>query len=261
MRLKITIFFIICKKIKKMDSFTITIIIISLSGFIGAFIKGKKKDRCLKGLNKSNIHIIKLKKDEKDIIGRLNIEANCMEIKLNDNNEKENLILYKNEYTSINKIIRYTKMLNDKEIKKRTIEYNKIISPSFFRKMKRTVIIFFNITKDAVFELSETMLSKTKLSSLNQTEFVESIKNHTSQSATISSYQPIWERYIGKKIILEQTINNIKMEYSGILKEYSGNYILLYDVSFGNETQLQNSDIIFPRNNSVIRNLLRQDTI
>ena len=244
-----------------MDSFTITIIIISISGFVGAFIKGKKKDRCLNGLNKSNIHIIKLQKDEKDIIGTLNIESNCMEIRLNDNNEKENMILYKNEYSSINKIIRYTKQLNDKEIVKRKVEFNKIKNPSLFRKLKRTIIIFFNITKDAVFELSETMLSKTKLSSLNQSEFVESIKNHTSQSATISSYQPIWERYIGKKIILEQTIDNIKMEYSGILKEYSGNYILLYDVSFENETQIENSDIIFPRDNSVIRNLLTQNTI
>ena len=124
--------------------------------------------------------------------------------------------------------------------------------------MKRTINIFFNITKDAIFELSETMLSKTKLSSLNQTEFVESIKNHTSQSATISSYQPIWERYIGKKVVLEQIINNIKIEHSGVLKEYSANYILLFDVSLENENQIQNSDIIFPRENSVIRNLLRE---
>ena len=138
-----------------------------------------------------------------------------------------------------------------------SIEITKIINPFLFRKIKRTIIIFFNITKDAIFELSETMLSKTKLSSLNQTEFVESIKNHTSQSATISSYQPIWERYIGKKVVLEQIIDNIKIEYSGILKEYSGNYILLYDVSFENKSQIQNSDIIFPRGNSVIRNLLR----
>jgi len=243
-----------------MDSFTITIIIISLSGFIGAFIKGKKKDRCLKELNQSNIHIIKIKgeeKDESDILGLLNIEANCMEIKLNDNTKKENLILYKNEYVSINKIIRYTELQNEKEKKEREIEFNKITNPSLFRKMKRTIIIFFNITKDAIFELSETMLSKTKLSSLNQTEFVESIKSHTSQSATISSYQPIWERYIGKKVVLEQIIDNIKIEYSGILKEYSGNYILLYDVNFKNKSQIKNSDILFPRGNSVIRNLLR----
>ena len=243
-----------------MDSFTITIIIISLSGFIGAFIKGKKKDRCLKELNQSNIHIIKIKgeeKDESDILGLLNIEANCIEIKLNDNTKKENLILYKNEYVSINKIIRYTELQNEKEKKEREIEFNKITNPSLFRKMKRTIIIFFNITKDAIFELSETMLSKTKLSSLNQTEFVESIKSHTSQSATISSYQPIWERYIGKKVVLEQIIDNIKTEYSGILKEYSGNYILLYDVNFKNKSQIKNSDILFPRGNSVIRNLLR----
>ena len=243
-----------------MDSFTITIIIISLSGFIGAFIKGKKKDRCLKELNQSNIHIIKIngkEKEESDILGQLNIESNCMEIKLNDNTKKENLILYKNEYVSINKIIRYTELQNEKEKKERKIEFNKITNPSLFRKMKRTIIIFFNITKDAIFELSETMLSKTKLSSLNQTEFVESIKSHTSQSATISSYQPIWERYIGKKVVLEQIIDNIKTEYSGILKEYSGDYILLYDVNFKNKSQIKNSDILFPRGNSVIRNLLR----
>ena len=236
-----------------MDSFTITIIIISVSGFIGAFIKGKSKDRCLKQLNKKNIHILRIKK--KDLWGTLNLEANCMEITFDNNTNKKNLILYKNEYVSINKIIRFTETLNEKEKKERELEYLKTKSPSYFRRLKRKIVIFFNITKDAIFELSETMLSKTKLSKLNQTEFVESIKTHSSKSATISSYQPLWERYIGKKIILEQTIDDIKTEYSGILKEYSANYIYLFDVSFDNGEKTQDCDIIYPRENSVIRHL------
>tara|TARA_B110000914_G_C15459938_1_gene445330 strand:- start:481 stop:1206 length:726 start_codon:yes stop_codon:yes gene_type:complete len=241
-----------------MDSFSITIIIVSLSGFIGAFIKGKKKDRCLKELNLNNIHIIKIDEAENDILGMLNIESNCMEIKLTDNSKNKNLIIYKNEYPTINKIIRYTDVQNEKEKEKRQVELNKITNPSLLRKMKRKIIIFFNITKDAIFEVSETMLTKTKLSTLNQTEFVESIKNNTTNTSTKSSYQPIWERYIGQKVVLEQVINDIKIDYSGVLKEYSSNYILLYDVSLKNKTQIQKSDILFSRKNSVIRNLSKQ---
>jgi len=181
-----------------------------------------------------------------------------MEIKLTDNSKNKNLIIYKNEYPTINKIIRYTDVQNEKEKEKRQVELNKITNPSLLRKMKRKIIIFFNITKDAIFEVSETMLTKTKLSTLNQTEFVESIKNNTTNTSTKSSYQPIWERYIGRKVVLEQVINDIKIDYSGVLKEYSSNYILLYDVSLKNKTQIQKSDILFSRKNSVIRNLSKQ---
>ena len=54
---------------------TICLLCISASGLIGAFLKGRQKDRCLKQFNDNHVHIYKT--DDKILWGLLNIESNC----------------------------------------------------------------------------------------------------------------------------------------------------------------------------------------
>ena len=69
-----------------MDSFSFTIIIISVTGIIGAFIKGKQKDRCLKYFQGLHSHIIRI--DNKDCWGIFNIESNCIEVQFTKKHPK-----------------------------------------------------------------------------------------------------------------------------------------------------------------------------
>ena len=59
-----------------MDSFLLSIIIISATGVIGAFIKGRQKDRCLKYFQGLHSHVIRI--NNKDSWGIFNIESNLL---------------------------------------------------------------------------------------------------------------------------------------------------------------------------------------
>ena len=83
-----------------------------------------------------------------------------------------------------------------------------------------------------------------------------SFKDNSLNNYTGESHQPIWEKYIGKHVILEQIIDDNKQEYVGVLKEYSADYILLFDVDYMKERKTQKADIIFPRINSIIRHAI-----
>ena len=57
-------------------------------------------------------------------------------------------------------------------------------------------------------------------------------------------------------VILEQIIDDKKQEYVGVLKEYSADYILLFNVDYITESKTQTADIIFPRTNAIIRHAI-----
>lgn len=249
-----------------MDSFLLSIIIISATGVIGAFVKGRQKDRCLNSFQGLHSHVIRI--DNKDSWGIFNIESNCIEVHFTKKHpkningkdyNKSNFILYKTEFDTINKLIHFTDKLNKTEQLEREKELKKLLKPNIFKRSGRKVVIFFNIVKDALLEVAGTVMTKSKLSASNKNKLIGTFKENSLNSYAGESHQPIWESYIGKHVILEQIINETKQEYVGILKEYSANYILLFDVDYITESKTQKADVIFPRNNSIIRHAVSRE--
>ena len=123
-----------------MDSFLLSIIIISVTGVIGAFIKGKQKDRCFKYFQGLDAHILTL--DDKDIWGKFNIESNAVEVQFNDidisQNDKDrfsktNFIFYKSEFSSIKMLVHFIHNSDEIAVTKRDKELNKLLNPSIFK--------------------------------------------------------------------------------------------------------------------------------
>ena len=246
-----------------MDSFLLSIIIISVTGVIGAFIKGRHKDRCLKYFQGLHSHIIRI--DNKDCWGIFNIESNCIEVQFTKKHpkningidyNKSNFILYKYEFNSISRLIHFVDTENNIEIGKREKELKKLLKPNIFKRFGRKVVIFFNIVKDALLEVAGSVMTKSKLSEGNKDKLMGTFKESSLNNYSGENHQPIWENYIGKHVILEQKIEVNKQEYIGILKEYSANYILLFDVDYITEGKTQKADIIFPRANAIIRHAI-----
>ena len=99
-------------------------------------------------------------------------------------------------------------------------------------------------------------MKKSKMSDSNKDKLIGSFKDNSLNNYAGESHQPIWENYIGKLVILEQIINDKKQEYVGVLKEYTTNYILLFDVDYSSESKTKKADIIFPRENAIIRHAI-----
>tara|TARA_B110000444_G_C18804328_1_gene579115 strand:- start:498 stop:1241 length:744 start_codon:yes stop_codon:yes gene_type:complete len=247
-----------------MDSFLLSIIIISATGVIGAFIKGKHKDRCFKYFQGCNSHILRL--DNKDVWGIFNIESNAIEVIFTEPHtqnveskefNKTNFILYKSEFNSIKMLIHFVNTSDEVEATKRKKELNKLLNPNIFKRFGRRIIIFFNVVKDALLEVAGSVMTKSKLSEGNKEKLMGTFKDNSLNNYSGENHQPIWENYIGKHVILEQIIDKKKQEYIGVLKEYSAKYILLFNVNYTAEGKTKKADIIFPRINAVIRHAVQ----
>ena len=75
-----------------MDSLSLTLVSIIVVSFLSAFLKGRKKDRCLEKVDNFFIHIYNSK--EKTIWGRVEVESNALiiDFQQTDKVEKKNFI-------------------------------------------------------------------------------------------------------------------------------------------------------------------------
>ena len=70
-----------------------------------------------------------------------------------------------------------------------------------------------------------------------------------------TSYEPLLERHIGSKIVLEMHKKSGKLEIVGMLKDYTANYIELMDVDYTPllDGPSKKADIIIPRDCGFVR--------
>ena len=71
-----------------------------------------------------------------------------------------------------------------------------------------------------------------------------------------SSYEPLLEDYIGERVILELKRDNEWVEYNGVLKDYTADFIELIDVDYAPEEKGKiDADLIVLRKYGIVRNL------
>ncbi len=145
-----------------MDSLTITILSIIVVTFVSAFIKGRKKDRCLKKINGYFIHIYNSK--EKTIWGRSEVESNSIVIDFENNTDsvKKKFILYKSEFKNMQLILRLHSYLDKNQKIKRDKILKKVLNPGLFSKLKRKLGNVFATAKDAVNEIINLLMASAK---------------------------------------------------------------------------------------------------
>ena len=244
----------------------ITIIFIGLSTFIGAFIKGRKKDKCLKAFRGFIITLEDV--SGKRIWGRLDIEATGMELTYTqahddtDGHIESSYMLYKYEYGNISALIRYHDYLSDENRKRRDAELKMTYHPSRLRRCRRRIVNVFKTIRDSIMEVSNVLLSQAKKTTgagallKTQDKYVSQMKNEVIGSAD-TAYEPLLEKYIGHRVVTEFLHKDQPVEMTGVLKDYTAEFIELMDVEYwtGKEDQRKKADIILPRKRAVVRHL------
>lgn len=250
-----------------MDSLTITIIFIILSTVIGAFIKGRMRDKCLLDFVGDLVNIEL--KDNKIIWGFLRLEATGLELKYkeryldkNDNHFETSFVLYKNEYPNIQCIVRFLDDLDDKHKKKRARSLNCIYHQKGLSRIKRKIRNFFATVRDSVIEVANLLMGRVKqITPVGKT--LSSQDKYVSQmqagvfSSLNTSFEPLLEKHMGKKVILQLSREGKIIEYLGILKGYTAEFLELVDVTYRSSGQekVRKADILVPRSVGVIRHL------
>ena len=72
-----------------------------------------------------------------------------------------------------------------------------------------------------------------------------------------TSYEPLLERYIGHRVVLELIKGDKIIEYCGVLKEYTADFIEVMDVDYETKEDepAKKADLVVPRKYGVIRHL------
>jgi len=247
------------------DTFLITLVFIALCTIIGAFVKGRSRDRCLMDFKNSPV-TLELK-DGKSIWGRFDVEHTGIELMYDSDylDEKEghyekSYILYKNEFPNIELIVRYQDKLDEKEKTNREKTLKEYYKPKVGYRIKRKLKNFFSVVRDALVEVFNLFMGRIHTATpagavlSGQDKYVSQIQKQLIPGAG-TSFEPLLEKYIGKKVVIKMLRKEKSIEYSGILKDYTTDFIEILDVEYKQQDLVRRADIIASRQLAMVRHL------
>lgn len=244
----------------------ITIIFIILAAGIGAFVRRRSRDKCL--LDFAGFTATLEDTAGKSIWGRLRVENTGLEFlysqthKDADGHDETSYILYKHEYGCITALVRYHDQLSDINKKRRDRELQLTYHPGFWRRSKRRILSIFRTIRDSVLEVVNLLMSQAKKATpagkmlSTQDKYVTQMKSELIGSVG-TSFEPLLEKYIGNKVVLEMKRDEKMIEYCGVLKEYTAEFVEIMDVDYrlSDGEVARKADLIIPRKLGAVRHL------
>jgi len=249
------------------DSATaLTILFIILAAGIGAFVRKRSRDKCLRDFERNMVTLEQT--SGKTIWGRLRVENTGLEFvypekyKDRQGHDETSYILYKYEYPNIGVVIRFHDELSERNKAKREKELKRTYHPGPWRRLKRRILNVFRTVRDSVVEIVNLLISQAKKATpagkvlSSQDKYVSQMKQELMASAG-TSFEPLLERYIGHKVVLEMIKGDKILEYCGVLKEYTAEFIEIMDVSYAvkPDQPTRTADLVVPRKLGLIRHL------
>jgi hypothetical protein len=244
----------------------ITIIFIFLATAVGAFVRKRSRDKCLRDFQQNMVTL----EDAagKIIWGKLRVENTGLEFVYpqkrqdNDGHEEASYILYKYEYPNIISVIRFHDELSESNKKAREKELKRTYHPGFWRRLKRRILNVFRTVRDSVVEIVNLVISQAKKATpagrvlTSQDKYVSQMKQELMGSVG-TSFEPLLERYIGRKVVLEMIRGDKVLEYCGVLKEYTAEFVEIMNVSYkvAEDQPLRTADLVVPRKLGLVRHL------
>ncbi|MDH3346127.1 MAG: hypothetical protein OEL75_02985 [Kiritimatiellaceae bacterium] len=248
-----------------MLDFWIPMILVFVAATVAAIAARRKRDRCLKFLNYEKVLI--LLNSNKWLWGKLTVFPHTMELIYDavEHDGKASYILYQSEIDQIKQIIQPTPDEGTPEYAAWQKEVGRISNPSVFRRLRRYLWNAFNTLRDAISQslslLMGTLKTKTPLGKIQSVDKKAGEIGNTLISSVPNAYEPILEKYLGKTVIVEMLEGETVLEFTGLLQEYSGAYLLLRDVPLKPEIDTGRSlpdrfDVIFPRRRALVRHCM-----
>ena len=244
--------------------FAVTIVFIILSTVIAAFVRRTSRDKCLKDFSDNMVTL----EDAagRTVWGKLRVENTGLEFVYNTPNKDEDghfetsFILYKHEYPNMTVLLRFHDQLSYANKKIRQKKLKQTYHPSMLRRLKRKILNIFKTIRDSAMEVINLAISYAKKTSVagsvltSQDKYVSQMKQKLIGSVG-TSYEPLLERYIGHKVVLELIRNDKIFEYCGVLKDYTANFIEIMDVDYTSQTgsEPRKADLVVPRKSGIIR--------
>ncbi len=141
--------------------------------------------------------------------------------------------IFSQDLGNLKAIMVFKEFLDDKEYVKRMKELRKVYHPSIFRVAGRKIYNALTYVKDKLISASKTPITYIPTLPAEVRKHIEEAEKKALAAKLPSSYEPLLENSIGRAVTFEfQDIDGKNKRFRGILREYSANYIALYDVKY-----------------------------
>ena len=208
-----------------------------LSALIGAVIKRRSCDHCLKKFDGNKI-LLPLN-ETTWLCGKLEVFAQGVELKIAGKEELNgreicSRIIHSSEVEKLSYLVRQAPSPDTRLGLQWRKERERLLHPPIQDRIKRSFLNSYNMLRDSFGQAlkaiigsmsKDTRLGKTKDS---DKRFQEMQTNLTGMVP--NAWEPILEKYRGKPVAIERKITDGIITESGILEDYSSKYLLLRDV-------------------------------
>lgn len=224
--------------------FLLTLLFIFLSALIGTFVKRRSRDLCLKDF--TGFHVTAVMKNGSTVWGRLLAFPNGIELlyasphRDRKGHLETSSLFFGDQMPNIQAVYRFRDELTEKQRIRRRCEIRRTYHPNFIRRLRRRLRNFVNTFRDAFNQSIGVAVAQMKKTSAASPVVQTQDARLTQMGQTIlggvpSAYEPMLERYIGRRVVAEELRDGTWIEHPGILKEYTAAWIEILDCLFVRE--------------------------
>lgn len=227
-------------------SLFVTIGLIFLVTSAVGYARSRISDRCLRSFHRFNVTL--LRTDGKRAWGRMALSAGGIELSFPTREHaapgvKTTYLLYAGEYPLIQSILRYADRLTDDERQARDADIARSFRPGPLRRSARAMRNFIGSATDSLRDVLALVLGRVQKL---QDRFVaaEGADTLTKLGGTMlaevsSIHDPLLERHVGHRVVIEAVEGNEIHEHVGIFKEYSATFLHVLDVQYPHARTLE----------------------
>jgi hypothetical protein len=214
-----------------------TIALIFLVTMVGAYLRSRQVDRCLKSFD--GFHVTLERADGSVIWGVLELAPTGLELRyrgaVQDASHLESsYVFYAAEYADMQALYRYVDQLTPQEQKWRAADIKHSFHPGPGRRLARTLRHFIATANESLTEAVGLLAGRLKRPAGRYIDDAGAAQLTTLGRSVIGSvghlHDPLLERYIGQKVVVEIAEGDEVHEHVGLFKDYSSDFIELLDV-------------------------------
>ncbi len=205
----------------------------------GAYLRSNRRDQCLKSFE--GYHVTLERANGKVVWGVMELEATGLELRYRDsvqdsNHVESSYLLYGDEFQDVQAIFRFVDDLSPADRERRQKDLERHFHPGPVIRSIRATQHFFTLANDSLSEVLGLIMGRLRKPAGRyitdaSDDYLKRFSTEVVGSVG-STYDPLLERLIGKKIVVELIENDESHEHVGILKNYSPDFYELLDVQY-----------------------------
>ncbi|MBX3051993.1 MAG: hypothetical protein KF753_10995 [Caldilineaceae bacterium] len=216
-----------------------TVGLIFLATLIGSYLRSRRKDPCLGSFE--NFHVTVERTDNKVVWGVMAVESTGLELVYRDDVQdakhiESSYILYGEEYNDIQVIYRFVDQLTPENKRRRDRDIRRSFHPGVVERSKRGLRKFIGTASVSINEVLGVLVGRAKkpagryINDESEKSLFRLGENLIGHAGGV--FDPLLERFIGHKMVIEVMEDDEVHEHVGIFKNYSPDFVELLDVQF-----------------------------